>query len=59
MLAGYMRVSSLDLNPERQLEELSALWVMKIFMGIIRRRTIGISRSTAYRYIPINEPKKN
>ncbi len=31
MLAGYMSVSSLDQNPERQLEELSALRVAKLF----------------------------
>lgn len=32
MLVGYVRVSSLDQNPDRQLEELNALQVEKIFM---------------------------
>lgn len=32
MLVGYVRVSSLDQNPERQLEELQALQVEKIFV---------------------------
>ena len=32
MLIGYVRVSSLDQNPDRQLEEMSALQVEKIFM---------------------------
>lgn len=32
MLVGYVRVSSLDQNPDRQLEEMSALQVGKIFM---------------------------
>lgn len=29
MLVGYVRVSSLDQNPDRQLEELNALQVEK------------------------------
>lgn len=32
MLVGYVRVSSLDQNPERQLEELKSLHVEKIFV---------------------------
>lgn len=32
MLVGYVRVSSLDQNPERQLEELKGLQVEKIFV---------------------------
>ena len=32
MLVGYVRVSSLDQNPERQLEELKSLKVEKIFI---------------------------
>ena len=32
MLVGYVRVSSLDQNPDRQLEELKALKVEKIFL---------------------------
>ena len=32
MLIGYVRVSSLDQNPERQLEELKGLQVEKIFV---------------------------
>lgn len=32
MLVGYVQVSSLDQNPDRQLEELNALQVEKIFM---------------------------
>ena len=32
MLVGYVRVSSLDQNPDRQLEELNAWQVEKIFM---------------------------
>lgn len=32
MLVGYVRVSSLDQNPDRQLEELNASQVEKIFM---------------------------
>lgn len=32
MLVGYVRVSSLDQNPERQLEELKSLQVEKIFI---------------------------
>lgn len=35
MLVGYVRVSSLDQNPERQLEELKALQVEKIFINQI------------------------
>ena len=56
MLVGYVRVSSLDQNPERQLEELKAMQVEKIFMdklsgerqkfcvhGIIGARQTGAS----------------
>ena len=40
MLVGYVRVSSLDQNPERQLEELNALKVEKIFMDKLSGKNI-------------------
>ena len=40
MLVGYVRISSLDQNPERQLEELNALKVEKIFMDKLSGKNI-------------------
>ena len=40
MLVGYVRVSSLDQNPERQLEELKAMQVEKIFMDKLSGKNI-------------------
>lgn len=40
MLVGYVRVSSLDQNPERQLEELKAMQVEKIFMDKLSGKNV-------------------
>lgn len=40
MLVGYVRVSSLDQNPERQLEELKAMPVEKIFMDKLSGKNV-------------------
>ena len=40
MLVGYVRVSSLDQNPERQLEELKAMQVGKIFMDKLSGKNV-------------------
>ena len=41
MLVGYVRVSSLDQNPERQLEELKAMQVEKIFMDKLSGKNVA------------------
>ena len=40
MLVGYVRVSSLDQNPERQLEELKAMQVEKICMDKLSGKNV-------------------